>query len=297
MPARIFVNYRRSDSQHAALALAEALRWAFVDGEVFFDRSSLLGAQPWPERLNRAVRDARLVIPVIGDRWLKAVDEYGRRRIDHPDDWVRRELEAAIRQRKHLLPVTLDGASVPPRAALDAALARLGTAQSMPVRVDSWNADLHALIERVATLSGAARRPLAAGDASYANGVPIPRPERAQRHRQALTRRNLEARLAELGAWRVETNHHPWAVGGTAEEIARVYEFKSCTNATAFMHESAKVIDSWKTPHHPRWENQWRVVKVWFTTWDVGCRLTELDIDAARRLDRLYRERDPALAG
>ena len=90
MPARIFVNYRRSDSQHAALALAEALRWAFVDGEVFFDRSSLLGAQPWPERLTRAVRDARLVIPVIGDRWLKAVDEYGRRRIDHPDDWVRR---------------------------------------------------------------------------------------------------------------------------------------------------------------------------------------------------------------
>jgi hypothetical protein len=39
----------------------------------------------------------------------------------------------------------------------------------------------------------------------------------------------------------------------------------------------------WDPPHHPRWENQWKVVNVFFSTWNVDCRVTKLDIDAARQ--------------
>lgn len=296
MSGRIFINYRRSDSQHAALALAESLRWSFADGEVFLDRSSLLGGDLWPTRLEQAVQAAKVVVVVIGERWLLATDVHGRRRIDHPDDWVRREIETALRLKKKLIPVTLDGSAMPVEAALDKVLAPLSSAQSLPVRADSWDSDLHALIQRVANLSGAPARNVVPGESSYPNGVPIPRPERRQRLKP-LTAVLLEKHTAELAAWRVETNHHPWAIGGSAEEISRVYEFKSFMNAARFIHDAAADIDTWDPPHHPRWENQWKVVKVRFTTWDVGCRLTKLDIKAAREMDRLYTNRDPVRAG
>ena len=53
---------------------------------------------------------------------------------------------------------------------------------------------------------------------------------------------------------------------------------------------AARQVAAWKPPHHPRWQNQWKAVQVWFSTWDEGCRITDLDIQAAAALDRVYRD-------
>jgi pterin-4a-carbinolamine dehydratase len=45
-----------------------------------------------------------------------------------------------------------------------------------------------------------------------------------------------------------------------------------------------------KAQHHPRWENQWRTVTVYLSTWDIGYRVSALDIALARTLDALYEE-------
>lgn len=45
--------------------------------------------------------------------------------------------------------------------------------------------------------------------------------------------------------------------------------------------------DAWTPPHHPRWENQWKVLNVFFTTWDVDCHVTKLDIAAAKKIDAI----------
>ncbi|MGH3792738.1 MAG: hypothetical protein ACRDQ9_18475 [Pseudonocardiaceae bacterium] len=42
------------------------------------------------------VRTAPVLLAVVGPRWLTATDPTGRRRIDDPDDWVRRELAEAL---------------------------------------------------------------------------------------------------------------------------------------------------------------------------------------------------------
>jgi pterin-4a-carbinolamine dehydratase len=54
------------------------------------------------------------------------------------------------------------------------------------------------------------------------------------------------------------------------------------------MASAAPAVAGWRPEHHPRWENLWKVVNVWFSTWDVNCRVTELDIEAAKKLDKLY---------
>lgn len=294
MPNSIFISYRRSDQQHAAIALAQELGWAFPDGEVFFDRVSIEGADEWDAVLRSAAGRARLMVAVIGKGWLSACDEFHRRRIDQADDWVRQELLTARRRGACILPVLLDDASKPPRDALDA---RLGEAlykhQERPLRVDSWESDMHRLIQTIEGKTGLQARKRTRGEVLNPDGTPIPRPKRVQSRRKVLGAGALRRALQDLSSWRLETHHrHPWALDGVAHELTTTYVFNSFQNATRFMSAASEHIDGWKLPHHPRWENQWRVVKVWFSTWDVGCRITELDLRAAGAMEELYRTRD-----
>ncbi len=55
------------------------------------------------------------------------------------------------------------------------------------------------------------------------------------------------------------------------------------------MAEAAKHISIVQHPqHHPRWENTWRTVRVWLTTWDIGHKLSQYDLDLAQYLDNLF---------
>lgn len=284
MPNKIFVNYRHSDAQHAAIAIAETLRWAFADGEVFFDRTSIRGGEVWPKSIRTALENATVLVVIIGQDWLKACDQYARRKIDHPDDWVRQEIARAIERGIVIVPVVLDEANVPPIEALDKSLHLVAHSQIEQVRVDSWDSDLARLIERLKAVSHAGVR----AKPTFPNGIPIPRPARVQKERQLLTPEELDEQVADVSSWVIESNYHSWAAGGQAIELARVYEFPSFVNAMSFVDYAAKEINTWNPQHHPRWENQWRSVKVWFTTWDVGCRVTELDIFSAKKMDALF---------
>ncbi|WP_081344967.1 4a-hydroxytetrahydrobiopterin dehydratase [Janthinobacterium lividum] len=284
MHNKIFVNYRHSDAQHAAIAIAETLRWTFADGEVFFDRTSIQGGEVWPKTIRTALEHTTVLVVIIGQDWLKACDQYARRKIDHPDDWVRQEIARAIERGIVIVPVILDKAHVPPIEALDESLHLIAHSQIEQVRVDSWESDLARLIARLKVVSHAKVRAIPA----FPNGIPIPRPARVQKEQQLLTPEELDEQVADVSGWVLESNYHPWAAGGQATELARVYEFPSFASAVSFMDYAAKEINKWKPQHHPRWENQWRSVKVWFTTWDVGCRVTELDILSAKRTDALF---------
>ena len=44
--------------------------------------------------------------------------------------------------------------------------------------------------------------------------------------------------------------------------------------------------------HHPRWENIWKTIRVYLTTWDIKHRISDRDIQLARYFDRAYAEFD-----
>ena len=154
MANSVFISYRRSDSQHAAFAIADRVRWAFGQDEVFLDRGSIEGGDDWSESIRSALESAKVVLVVMGASWLRTADDWGRRRLDDPKDWVRREVcEALTRQGQQLntvIPVYLDGVAALTAPALDTPLQRLPDLQAVALPNASWEPSLDELIERIA---------------------------------------------------------------------------------------------------------------------------------------------------
>jgi energy-coupling factor transporter ATP-binding protein EcfA2 len=143
---RIFISYRREDSAGDARALAHDLASAFGAHAVFLD-ISLPGGDTWPARLRDELANAPVVLALVGPDWLMSTDEWNRRRIDSPTDWVRQEIEAALGDpSKLLIPVLLNGATLPPKEALPVALASLADRQARVLSYETWRWQVDALV-------------------------------------------------------------------------------------------------------------------------------------------------------
>jgi pterin-4a-carbinolamine dehydratase len=292
MPSSIFISYRRRDSQHATFAIADRLSWAFGAEEVFFDRGSIKAGDQWPDSLERALAAAKVLVLVVGRSWLKTTGKRGRRRID---DWVRREilagLEAHKAKRTEIIPVLLDEKAELRAAAFDRALKPIAQIQPTRLSANHWEDGLEELIVRIEEKSGLTRMPRP--DGRNPNGSPA-RPRRKQSSQRPMNDAEVRSELEQLARWQVQWGPHSWGNNGRAQEIVKSYDFPSFADVVAFMASAAKEIDTWKPPHHPRWENQWKVLTVFFTTWDVNCRVTALDIEAAKKFDELVGRWNPA---
>jgi hypothetical protein len=110
--ASVFISYRRDDAAGHAGRLHDDLAETFGPEQIFMDLSDIRLGEHFPDRIRQAVRNAVVVIAVIGPRWLEAADARGRR-LDNPKDFVRLELAEALSHGKPLIPVPVHGARVP----------------------------------------------------------------------------------------------------------------------------------------------------------------------------------------
>lgn len=105
MSKPIFISYRRADCTSEAGRLYGSIIKELGEEVVFMDTSSIeLGTQ-WTQEIENALQSAQVVIVVIGPNWLRIIDEWGMRRIDQENDWVRREIEVTLNSDKKLLPM------------------------------------------------------------------------------------------------------------------------------------------------------------------------------------------------
>ena len=99
----------------------------------------------------------------------------------------------------------------------------------------------------------------------------------------------LETEVAQrLPSWRIEISDDVDNMHYKRVELVRDFEFESFEKAMSFIDTVAK--HATEIDHHPRWMNLWRTVTVWLSTWDAGRRITALDIQLARYLERKYKE-------
>jgi hypothetical protein len=112
--ARIFISYRRRDSAYVAASLSEKLQQHFGDDSVFYDIDNIPLGVDFREHIGSAVGQCDVLLVIIGEEWITAADKTGARRIDNAGDYVRIEIESALKRDIPVIPVLVDEAQMPP---------------------------------------------------------------------------------------------------------------------------------------------------------------------------------------
>ena len=143
----IFISYRRHDQAAFAGRLYDRLEYEFGDQQLFMDVDSLRLGADFVDELEAALSCCVALIVVIGKFWLNSVDASGNRRLDDPDDFVRLEIEHALNRKIRIIPILVDGASMPRRADLPNSLAPLVRRQGHPMSNSRFRSDCRELVD------------------------------------------------------------------------------------------------------------------------------------------------------
>jgi hypothetical protein len=117
---QVFISYRRADVGELANEIAASIRRLFGEESVFIDNGDIPGGSRWAEVLGRHLEGVAALLCIIGPDWIGKTARG--RRIDDPDDWVRREILSAIDRRIPILPIVADRAYLPAGSELPAEL-------------------------------------------------------------------------------------------------------------------------------------------------------------------------------
>ncbi len=147
--ASIFLSYRRSDTSGHAGRLADALEARYGRGAIFRDIESIEAGARFDEAIDRALEGCKVFLALVGDGWLNCVDADGHRRLTDPADYVRREVAAALRRNVAVIPVLLQGATMPSAMELPAELQTLARYQAIELSDTRWDYDVQRLTEAI----------------------------------------------------------------------------------------------------------------------------------------------------
>ncbi|HEX5253792.1 MAG TPA: toll/interleukin-1 receptor domain-containing protein, partial [Mycobacterium sp.] len=101
------------DSAFPAGWLYDRLRARFGSECVFKDVDSIDPGDDFLRVIEDAVGSCQVLLALIGDHWLDITDPTGHRRLDDPNDFVRLEIEAALRRDVRVIPLLVGRAPLP----------------------------------------------------------------------------------------------------------------------------------------------------------------------------------------
>ena len=143
--SKIVISYRRSNSAATAGRIYDRLIDRYGEASVFMDVDKIPFGIDFRHHIQEVLRNADVLLAVVGTRWLGAGTD-GAMRIKDDADPVRVEIEAALRQGIAVIPVLVDGAAMPGAADLPEAIRDFAYLNAAPV--DSGR-DFRSHMERV----------------------------------------------------------------------------------------------------------------------------------------------------
>lgn len=148
--SKIFISYRRSDSQYVTDFLYKGLVDYFGKDVVFKDVDTIPLGENFKKYLDSIIAKCEIILVVIGERWLNVTNVKGQRRLDDPQDFVRIEVEAALKRGIPVIPLFVDGTSMPSPTELPDVLEELSYMNGMQIRPASdFERDKDKLIKTV----------------------------------------------------------------------------------------------------------------------------------------------------
>ena len=175
---KVFICYRREETAAHAGRLYDAMVARFGEENVFMDVDIAPGVD-FVERITQVVSGCLVLIVVMGPRWATAEDEDGTPRIADPDDFVRLEVETALRRPDVTpIPALVAGARMPKREALPEAVQPLTRRNALELSDGRWAYDVGRLNTRLDELLGETEtvHETAADPAPTPPPTPVPTP-------------------------------------------------------------------------------------------------------------------------
>lgn len=159
---KVFISYRREDSQAYAGRLSDLLATHLGNSVVFMDVDGISPGEDFVQKISEQLSTCSVFLPVIGPRWQRIRRGF-RRRLFLPNDFVRLEILAAIQRSIQVIPVLVGGAKLPLPSSLPKSIKSLVDRNAMQVTDNRFRADVAALAEVIK--SRASDFPAIQGDA------------------------------------------------------------------------------------------------------------------------------------
>jgi hypothetical protein len=190
MSGQIFISYRREDSSAWAGRLSDRLSSHFPSNQIFMDVDTIEPGMDFVEAIEESVGSCDVLIAVIGTRWLNSSNAAGKRRLEIPEDSVRVEVSTALKRGIRVIPVLVEGATMPDAADLPDELTALVRRNALKLSHDRFRAESELLASTV-------RRVLESAEARRREQEEREGLETARRETEEMERREAERRQKE----------------------------------------------------------------------------------------------------
>jgi hypothetical protein len=151
MAAKVFISYRRDDSAGHAGRIHDRLRGEFDRELLFMDVDAIPLGRNFITIVHEEIAKCDVLLALIGPNWLSAKNIDGKPRLEKPDDPVRVEIAAALQRDIPVIPILLDGATIPQSDLLPADIKELANRNGLDVRHNSFHTDMDRLVRELKT--------------------------------------------------------------------------------------------------------------------------------------------------
>ncbi|HET9678006.1 MAG TPA: TIR domain-containing protein [Solirubrobacterales bacterium] len=143
---KVFICYRREETGAHAGRIYDAMVARFGEENVFMDLELAPGVD-FVDRITEVVSGCLALIIVMGPHWSTVEDATGRRRLDDPEDFVRLEVQNALRRNDVTpIPVLVGGAQMPRPDELPPEMRPLTRRNALEMSDGRWRYDVDRLM-------------------------------------------------------------------------------------------------------------------------------------------------------
>jgi len=171
----IFLSYRREDAEGQAGRTVDDLVAVFGSNSVFMDVSAIQPGRDFRKAIDQSLSSCGVFLSLIGKSWATAKDASTQRRLDDPADFVRIETATALKRDIPVIPVLVQGASIPKPDQLPDDLKDLAYRNGVELTHARWDSDVQVLINSL--------RPYVSKASPQPGPEPIPPDKKADRNK------------------------------------------------------------------------------------------------------------------
>ncbi|MAL17940.1 MAG: hypothetical protein CL670_07285 [Balneola sp.] len=145
----IFISYRRDDTKDIAGRLYESLISKFGRNNIFYDAESIEPGSTFPYELTRKITNSKIVLVLIGKRYLSITDDENEVRLFSLEDFVNKEVGLALRSECVVIPILVDNTDMPSEKELPENLSKLAYCNAVSIDWAKWSRDIEFLANNI----------------------------------------------------------------------------------------------------------------------------------------------------